>query len=51
MVNLINVNAQLGSFVPIMLSNLAIGNQAFLTVYFLCPLKKILSVKTKEARD
>lgn len=51
MVNLINANAQLGSFVPIMLSNLAIGNQAFLTVYFLRPLKKILSVKSKEARD
>lgn len=41
MVNLINANAQLGSLGPITLSNKAIGDKHFLTVYLLCPLKKI----------
>lgn len=34
MVNLINANAQLGSFVPIMLSNLTTGNQPFLFILY-----------------
>lgn len=40
MVNLINANAQLGSFGPIMLSNKAIGDKHFLLFIFYVLFKK-----------
>lgn len=52
MVNLINANAQLGSFGPIMLSNKATGDKHFLTVCFLCPFKeKSFQQETKQGMD
>lgn len=44
MVNLINANAQPGSFGPIMLSNKAIGDKHFLAIFYV-HLKKILSAR------